>query len=99
MRMVFLLYGCAPTSRFVTFFGNSRVWRTARGLRIGDPTAHVKKVYPNAKAVQHGPIVHWTLLQRHGSKVPNVVAWTQNGKVTALSVHSAHAGFGVTRWS
>ncbi len=69
-------------------FGNR--WRTAKGLRIGDPVRRITRLYPRAKYVSRPPRPGewWLLVERHSElgAHPLLVAEVGAGRVIALRV-------------
>lgn len=65
-------------------------WRTGRGLRIGDPAARIKKLYPRARHVSRPPQPgEWWLVTRSRGEFgaePLLVAEVGAGRVIALRV-------------
>jgi hypothetical protein len=66
-------------------------WRTALGLRVGDPVARVQRLYPRARFRRGGS--NWTgywLITRHactevgGSAFPGLLARIRAGRVSAI---------------
>jgi hypothetical protein len=65
-------------------------WRTARGLRVGDPIAHVRRLYPRARYVSRPPRPgEWWLISQRQSEFglqPLLVAEVGAGRVIAIRV-------------
>lgn len=71
-------FDTAPSCRGVNWFNTaSTSWRTQQGLRVGDPTSHIKSVYPDAS---FGGRV-WTILnsspslftvEPHGGRIEGI---------------------------
>jgi hypothetical protein len=40
-------------------------WRTDRGLRVGDPVARIRALYPGARHFATAPYAGWWLITRH----------------------------------
>lgn len=68
-------------------------WRTARGLRVGDPIARIKRVYPRARYVSRPPRPgEWWLVYERQAELgvqPLLVAEVGAGRVTAIRVPPA----------
>lgn len=71
-------------------------WRTALGLRVGDPAARVRALYPKAKLRTGAPgeSGYWLVTRRlcaevGGGSYPGLLARMQRGRVSALVVRSA----------
>jgi hypothetical protein len=70
-----------------------RAWRTAAGLRIGDPVARVARLHPHAK-LHHGsgPTAGWWLVTRHACELggyapfPGLLARVSRGRISAFVV-------------
>jgi hypothetical protein len=66
---------------------SGRQWKTAKGLRIGDPARKIRRLYPKAR-----PYIgrDWSLVRRKfgGVWVPSLTATVQRGKVQAFVVKS-----------
>jgi len=65
-------------------------WKTARGLRIGDPARRITALYPKARYRSQPPGPReWVLVadwQRDHGRVPFLIAEVGAGRVTALKV-------------
>jgi hypothetical protein len=70
-------------------------WRTAVGLRVGDPAARVRALYPRARLRGFGADRGYWLLTRHnctevgGGAYPGLLARMQRGRVSALVARSS----------
>ncbi|MDX6507968.1 MAG: hypothetical protein QOG06_2612, partial [Gaiellaceae bacterium] len=70
-----------------------RAWRTAAGLRIGDPVSRVTRLHPHAK-LHHGsgPTAGWWLVTRHACELggyapfPGLLARVSSGRISAFVV-------------
>jgi len=77
---------CGPEGRHVSTTVTDRRWRTSVGLKIGDPLAKLRKLYPRGYRDQPG--VWWlTIRQWAGLPFPGLEAKVRNGKVVALTVY------------
>lgn len=71
---------------------SSAKWRTARGLRVGDPVARLRKLYHAAThpSTSYSPYRGWWLITRHacstvgGQAYPGLLARTARGRVSAF---------------
>jgi len=76
----------------VTAAATSTAWRTDRGLRVGDHTARIRRLYPRARRVALAPYGGWWLITRHtcpttgAQAYPGLRAKTSTGEVLALIV-------------
>jgi len=65
-------------------------WKTAKGLRIGDPVRRIRRLYPRARYVSRPPRPGewWLLLERRSELGPGplLVAEVGAGRVVALRV-------------
>jgi hypothetical protein len=65
-------------------------WRTARGLRVGDPASRIRALYPKARYVSDPPRPgEWVLISKpdeDGGRVPLLVAEVGAGRVIAIDV-------------
>jgi hypothetical protein len=104
LRMVFGTYGpipargpCAAAGRIVldSAIATGRRWRTGRGLRVGDPVARLRRLYPRAhrRRFLRGlrPLDGWWLVVRLSRVpdrhfVPTLLATARGGRVTGLVV-------------
>ena len=68
-------------------------WRTNRGLRVGDPVARVRRLYPRARLHRSDPdrtMVGYWLVTRHrcaevgGGAYPSLLGSIAGGRITAL---------------
>ena len=94
LRMEVRLYnlgGRNPCSRTGGRFGRAtlvgRVWRTSKGLEIGDAVARVRRVYP--RATENG--AWWWLVTRRtpfgaAGRYPGLAAKVTRGRVVAFQV-------------
>ena len=82
---------CKAGGAFVVTVTNRRAWRTAVGLRVGDPVGRLQRLYPHAsrKPDLDGRAGFW-LVTRHvcrevgGGAYPGLFARVGAGRVTAL---------------
>jgi hypothetical protein len=91
LRLQFLSLGrgasCRHGALVVATVTHRSRWRTALGLRIGDPAARIARLYPHA--TRHGPSAVW-LSTRHACKevggfaFPGLLARVRAGRVAAL---------------
>jgi hypothetical protein len=69
-------------------------WRTARGLRIGDPLERVHELYPNARYVSRPPEPgEWWLVtgpHEEGGRRPLLVAEVSAGRLVAIRVPAGY---------
>ena len=81
---------CAPRTGYVqsmTTIGSR--WRTDRGLRVGQPLARLRALYPNARRVGGG----WQITtRRHASDQPVIIARMRSGRVRAFDAFAGAAG-------
>ena len=75
---------------------NRRSWRTAIGLRVGDPIARLQRLYPRATLHPASPpwTGYWLVTRRTCAEVgaipyPGLLARARNGRVTALVAGTA----------
>jgi hypothetical protein len=68
-------------------------WKTSKGLRVGDPVARIRRVYPRAQFVSRPPVPGewWLVVGRRGELglQPLLVAEVGAGRVIALRVPPA----------
>lgn len=68
-------------------------WKTSEGLRVGDPVARIRRVYPKARFVSRPPTPGewWLVAERKGElgAQPLLVAEVGAGRVIALRVPPA----------
>jgi hypothetical protein len=98
------LGGDDPCSRRYGFFGRAIMrgdhWRTSKGLRLGDPVARLRSLYPRARyhAGRRGfrPSGWWLVPRRSRfglpGTYPGLLAETSRGRVTAFRVHYQRGG-------
>jgi hypothetical protein len=69
-------------------------WKTSKGLRVGDPVAMIRRIYPRARFVSRPPVPGewWLVTGRRGELgvQPLLVAEVGAGRVIALRVPPAH---------
>lgn len=98
------LGGNDPCSRRYGFFLRAIMrgdhWRTSKGLRLGDPVARLRRLYPNAR-FQRGTRAYWPAgwwLVRRANRValpgeyPGLLAEMRGGRVTAFHVRYSRGG-------
>jgi hypothetical protein len=98
------LGGADPCSRRGGLFGRAiargAVWRTSKGLRIGDPVARLRTLYPNARFHPglrlYWPAGYWLLPRRNRfglpGSYPGLLAETRAGRVVAFHVRYQAGG-------
>lgn len=84
---------CDPAFGKVSFFTvRSRAWRTIGGLRVGQSTSRMLRMYPDAELVRG----KWELVTAdfgYGtSDIATVAAVPRNGRVAALTMYVGGAG-------
>lgn len=78
--------------RLVIAIATAASWHTTRSLRVGDPVARLRALYPRARFVRGAPYEGWWLVTRRtcaevGSQpYPGLRARTARRKVTAFVV-------------
>jgi hypothetical protein len=104
IRMVFGSYGPGGArpcrARRAVFLDNARAygkqWETGRGLKVGDPIAKLRRLYPKARLRTYtrgvAPVRGWWLVVRTSHlpdyhRIPALLAKTQAGRVTELVVN------------
>jgi hypothetical protein len=84
-------YGSAQTAK-IRGAGARAGWRSGRGLRVGDSTARLRRLYPHA--FHRGRA--YALARGHSPYGPRSVTWfgaqTRNGKVTSFYLFLGRAG-------
>lgn len=85
----------AGVALIVTVTGRA-AWRTAVGLRVGDPAARVRALYPRARLRTGvaGDSGYWLVTRQicaevGGGSYPGLLARMQRGRVSALVVRSS----------
>jgi hypothetical protein len=98
------LGGGDPCSRRFGFFGRAIMrgdhWRTSKGLRLGDPVARLRRLYPTARfhIGKRGfrPSGWWLVVRKNRFGLPGtspgLLAETRNGRVTAFRVQYQRGG-------
>lgn len=76
---------------FVVGTMTGRAWHTATGLKVGDPLARLRRLYPSARQHLHeGPNSGWWLVPRRScpdtgaNPYPGLLARTLGGRVSAF---------------
>jgi hypothetical protein len=82
-----------------------RSWFTSLGLRVGDPTSKLRRLYPRAQRNPRGtwprPSAHWLVTRRAACvgicstnfvTVPQLLAEVRNGRVIAFFFHVGAQG-------
>ena len=70
-----VIFGSATITR--------RIWRTDRGLRVGQAAAEVQRRYPDATRTVVGGATKWRLVP---GLAPALDAWVRGGKIVRLQV-------------
>jgi hypothetical protein len=98
------LGGDDPCTRRFGFFGRAIMrgdhWRTSKGLRLGDPVARMRSLYPQARfnTGRRGfrPSGWWLVTRRNrfglSGTYPGLLAETSHGRVTAFRVTYQRGG-------
>jgi hypothetical protein len=96
LEMRFFARGCAREAAFVGARATGPRWQTIRRLRVGDPAARVRALYPDAspRRVATG-LTEWRIFRR-GTTTAGLTATAEKGRVVALIVTTAFFTF---RWS
>lgn len=83
---------CGPAARHVSTTATDRRWRTSAGLRIGDPVAKLRRLYPKAQFQGRG---EWWLIRRPfaGIDLPGLAARVKQGRVVSFTVHAPRVAF------
>lgn len=76
---------CGPTARHSSTTVTDPRWQTSDGLRIGDPVADLRRLYPEVQEFQGA----YELLSRPiaGQPLVSLEAKVRNGRVVAFTVH------------
>ena len=83
---------CGDSARHVSTTATDRRWRTSLGLRIGDPAAKLRRLYPKAQYQGKG---EWWLTLRPfaGIELPGLAARVRNGRVASFTLHGPRVAF------
>lgn len=83
---------CGPAARHVRTTATDRRWRTSKGLRVGDPAAKLRRLYP--KAAHQGKGDWWLILRPFaGIELPGLSARVRNGRVVSFTLHGPRVAF------
>jgi hypothetical protein len=83
---------CSPDAKHRSTTVTGSRWRTSLGLKIGDPLARLRKLYP--KAFREKPGVYWLKTRPFaGLAFPGLEAKIVNGRVASFTVHGPRSGF------
>lgn len=83
---------CGPSGRHVSTTATDRRWRTSKGLRVGDPAAKLRRLYP--KASHQGKGEWWLILRPFaGIELPGLAARVQKGRVVSLTLYGPRVAF------
>jgi hypothetical protein len=92
---------CAPQfGHFGRAIMRGPAWRTTKGLRVGDPVARVRRLYPRAR-LHRGqrffwPAGYWLVERRNrfgtGGTYPGLIAEIRGGRVTGFHVRYQAGG-------
>ena len=99
LTVTFFTFENKPCARgvalIVTVTGRA-AWRTAVGLRVGDPAARLRALYPNARLRQGfaGETGYWLVTRQicaevGGGAYPGLLARMKGGRVSALVARSS----------
>jgi hypothetical protein len=99
LRLAFLDFSgraCQDGGLVTATITNRSAWRTAVGLRVGDPVARIRQLYPRARLHPASPpwTGYWLVTRRTCAEVgsipyPGLRARVQAGRVTALVAGTA----------
>jgi hypothetical protein len=86
------LHACGPMAKHKVSTITGPRWHTSAGLKIGDPVARLRQLYP--KAWREKPGIWW-LKTRYlaGLPFPGLEAKIVKGRVASFTVHGPRAGF------
>lgn len=83
---------CGPSGRHVSTTATDRRWRTSKGLRVGDPAAKLRRLYP--KASHQGKGEWWLILRPFaGIELPGLAARVQKGRVVSFTLYGPRVAF------
>ena len=83
---------CGPSALHVSTTATDRRWRTSVGLRIGDPSAKIRRLYP--KATYQGKGEWWLSLRPFaGIDLPGLSARAKAGRVVSLTLHGPRVAY------
>jgi len=83
---------CGDSGRHVSTTVTDGRWRTSVGLRIGDPAAKLRRLYP--KANYRGRSDWWLILRPFaGVDLPGLSAKLRSGRVISLTVYGPRVAF------
>ena len=87
---------CATGVALIVTVTGRVAWRTAKGLRVGDSTARLQRLYPNARQRTGfaGESGYWLVTRQicaevGGGDYPGLLARMRNGRVSALVARSS----------
>jgi len=83
--------GCARGVVVVATVTSRSAWRTSLGLRVGDSTTRLRRLFPRASFHSGAPAGYWLVTRRRcaeagGGAFPGLLARVRAGRVTALVV-------------
>ena len=83
--------GCARGVVVVATVTSRSAWRTSVGLRVGDSTTRLRRLFPRASFHSGSPAGYWLVTRRRcaeagGGAFPGLLARVRAGRVTALVV-------------
>lgn len=97
LKMTFVLEGlqqgaCAPGAWHASTVVTDPRWTTDRGLKVGDPEARARELYPDLAVDGEGVA---TLVSREveGLLLPGLVAQIERGRVASFTVHGPPRAF------
>jgi len=82
---------CGSEGKHVSSTLRGERWETSEGLKVGDPTARLRELYPGA--VQQGNLWWLTTRQFVGLDFPGLEVRVENGSVVSFTVYGPKHGF------
>lgn len=84
---------CGAKGNHLSTTVTDKRWTTDAGLKIGDPAARIRELYPNAGSPSSDGVVEIFTRDFSGLPLPSLTATVAKGRVTALTLYGPHRGF------
>jgi len=84
---------CGPKGNHLSTTVTDKRWTTDTGLRIGDPAARIRELYPDAGKPSSDGIVELFTRDFSGLPLPSLTAKIVKDRVVALTLYGPHRGF------
>lgn len=84
---------CGPAGNHLSTTVTDKRWTTDAGLKIGDPAARIRELYPEAGKPSSDGIVELFTRDFSGLPLPSLTATVAKNRVVALTLYGPRRGF------